>query len=119
MRVLVCGGRHYSDISRVWEILCGIEFERGPIQCLIHGNARGADTLARQWARTFQIYQWAFPAHWLEYGKAAGAIRNSQMLTEGKPDLVVAFPGGKGTADMVEKARMNGVEVMEIDQEGA
>jgi hypothetical protein len=45
-----------------------------------------------------------FPANWKVYGRAAGPIRNMKMLLEGKPDLVVAFPGGIGTADMVKKA---------------
>lgn len=53
-----------------------------------------------------------FPADWDRYGKAAGGIRNSQMLIEGKPDLVVAFPGGNGTRDMVLKARKAGIRTI-------
>jgi predicted Rossmann-fold nucleotide-binding protein len=41
-------------------------------------------------------------------------VRNRQMLTEGRPDLVVAFPGGKGTANMVALARKAGVEIVEV-----
>jgi ABC-type sugar transport system substrate-binding protein len=36
------------------------------------------------------------------------------MLDEGKPDIVVAFPGGTGTADMVRRARKAGVVVIEV-----
>ena len=46
-----------------------------------------------------------FKADWDKFGRAAGPIRNAQMLREGKPDLVVAFPGGRGTANMVAQAK--------------
>ena len=56
-----------------------------------------------------------FPADWIRHGRAAGPIRNEQMLREGCPDLVVAFhddPGlGRGTADMVRRALAAGVPV--------
>ena len=61
----------------------------------------------------------AFPAKWNEHGKAAGPIRNQQMLTEGKPDLVIAFndylPNSKGTLDMVTRARRAGVAIEIIE----
>ena len=47
---------------------------------------------------------------WKKYGKKAGPLRNQQMLEEGKPDLVVAFPGGNGTADMVRRAKKANIE---------
>lgn len=77
--------------------------------------ARGADSLAVQWARGYKITVEAYPARWSVYGKKAGYIRNKEMLDEGKPDLVVAFPGGKGTSMMIELARKAGVRVIEID----
>jgi len=54
-----------------------------------------------------------FPPEWKRYGPKAGPIRNKQMLDEGRPDLVVAFPGGNGTNDMVKKAKAAGIEVIE------
>jgi hypothetical protein len=53
-------------------------------------------------------------ADWAGLGRKAGPIRNEQMLSEGQPHLVVAFPGGRGTAHMVGIARAAGVEVIEI-----
>lgn len=47
-------------------------------------------------------------------GKAAGPIRNQRMLDDGKPDRVLAFPGGRGTANMVKLAKAAGVPVHEI-----
>ena len=53
-------------------------------------------------------------ADWAKHGRKAGPIRNQRMIDEGRPDLVVAFPGGTGTADMVERARVAGIRVIEI-----
>ena len=112
MRVLVCGGRDYTDWLRVRNTMLDLH-ERGPITEIIHGAAPGADSLARVWAELFGVTQTSVPANWLAHGKAAGPIRNQKML-EMQPDLVVAFPGGPGTADMVERATKAGITVMEV-----
>lgn len=54
------------------------------------------------------------PADWKTHGKRAGSIRNQKMIDDYHPQLVVAFPGGAGTADMVRRARAAGIEVREI-----
>lgn len=110
MRVLVCGGRDYSDAERVHEVLN----ELRP-SVVIHGAARGADTLAGLWAAESRVETKAYPADWDAHGKAAGPIRNSLMLLDGKPDLVVAFPGARGTDDMISKARRARVPVRLVD----
>lgn len=107
-RVLVCGGRNYADRARVYKVLD----ELRP-SVVIHGAARGADTLAANWAYTRGVEQLPFPADWEAHGRGAGPRRNAKMLAEGKPDLVVAFPGGNGTADMVARSRRAGVQVRE------
>lgn len=58
-----------------------------------------------------------FPAKWKMYGRSAGAIRNAVMLSEFQPDIVVAFPGGRGTAHMVRIARAAGIDVIEISSD--
>ena len=85
----------------------------GPVAVVIHGAARGADTMAGAWAVARNVPVQAFPAQWDTFKKRAGPIRNQQMLTEGRPDLVIAFPGARGTAHMVGLAREAGVEVIE------
>lgn len=102
MRILVCGGRDYQDVNRIASVLS--EYSDKDVT-IIHGGARGADTLAGEWAMRFAKDVVVFKADWDKYGKAAGAIRNQQMLDEGKPDMVIAFPGGRGTADMVRRAK--------------
>lgn len=113
MRVLVCGGRGYNDRSRVTDVLCALHFKAG-VSCVIEGGARGADRLARDWANTSIVPVETYEADWENQGSFAGPARNARMLAEGKPDLVIAFPGGRGTADMMRKARKAGVEVIEI-----
>lgn len=78
---------------------------RGEMTLLIHGDARGADRLAARWAVQNGVPVKAFPANWRAHGLAAGPMRNEQMLVEGMPQLVIAFPGGRGTADMVRRVR--------------
>ena len=110
MRILVCGGRNWKNIDTISDELDVLETKHG-IDVVIEGDARGVDGIAGDWAFVHRITNLKFPADWKTHGKAAGVIRNQQMLDEGKPDLVVAFPGGRGTADMVRRAEKAGVEV--------
>lgn len=87
------------------------------ISCVIEGEARGADTLARAWAHSMKIRVEPFPADWKKYGKAAGFMRNQKMLDDGRPDLVVAFWDGKsrGTEMMIELAKRMRIAVKVIE----
>ncbi len=112
-RILVCGGRDFTDRAALFAELDRLHHNHGPVTLLIHGNAIGADRLAGEWAATQRIQQRRFPADWKKDGSAAGPIRNKRILDEGKPDLVVAF-SGDGTDDIVRQAREAGVEVLII-----
>ncbi len=112
MRVLVYGGRGFDDREFLRKALDELARECG-IDVVIHGDAIGADRMAGEWARRSGIRELAFPADWEKYLRAAGPIRNRQMLVEALPDLVVAFPGGRGTANMIRQARAAGVPVHE------
>lgn len=116
MRVLVCGGRDYGNYDYLKTFLSALQVVEAPFSCIIHGAARGADTMAGTYARRHNIPLEECPANWEVHGKSAGIIRNKQMLDEGKPDLVVAFPGGSGTAHMVKIAKAAGVRVIEIKE---
>jgi YspA, cpYpsA-related SLOG family len=110
MKVLVCGGRHFRSPVQVFRALDRLHQEK-PITELMQGGATGADQFAREWAATKpEIKRYVCHADWETHGRAAGPIRNEKMLTW-KPDLVVAFPGGFGTADMVRRAEAAGVPV--------
>ncbi len=109
MRVLVCGGRDYADQQAVDAVLRTVSEHA----VIVHGAARGADSLAANFADATGRKVEAYPADWDQYGKAAGAIRNKQMLDTGI-DVVIAFPGGRGTAHMKGIAREAGVPVLEV-----
>lgn len=113
MKILVCGGRDFLDeelFNRTMK-----EFENKNVT-IIQGNSKGADALAYYWALKYALKEESYQADWNTHGKKAGPIRNKRMLEEGKPDLVIAFPGGKGTAHMVKIAKEANVEVREIVQ---
>lgn len=114
MRVLVCGGRYFENSDLLDKTLRRLA-SANQIDCIIEGNARGADRMAGFWARKQRIDNLKFNAEWEKYGPGAGPKRNQRMLDEGRPDLVVAFAGGKGTADMVRRARAAGIEVVEVE----
>jgi hypothetical protein len=122
MRILVCGGRDFDDWDLLHSTLYNIWNQQEDLTqdfYIIEGGAIGADFLARVWAKYMNVghgffHAVEFPADWKTHGKAAGPIRNQKMLDEGKPDLVVAFPGGVGTADMVRRAKKAGVKVIEV-----
>ncbi len=128
MRVLCCGDRNYSS----YEIIRR-ELEKLPKDTeIIQGCANGADTISAKIAKVLDlkllssignddaINNPGFPANWNKYGRAAGSIRNKQMLDEGKPNLVLAFHGNieksKGTKNMIEQAKKRGIKVLLIKE---
>lgn len=114
MKILVCGGRDYSDYNRVANALGSIH-RKYPIKRLIHGGCRGADSLAGEWAKKNGVVEEVFLALWKRDGKAAGPIRNQRMLEKGAPDAAVAFKGGRGTEDMVMRLKAAGIPVWEVE----
>jgi hypothetical protein len=117
MKVLVCGGRDYVDVKRL-QVVMDYLHELNDFDHLIHGAAIGADTLAGKWAKDHGVHVMSYEANWELHGNSAGPIRNTRMLVEGKPDLVVAFPGGKGTSNMMKQAINKGFDVFKVFQEG-
>lgn len=117
MRVLVCGGRDYERVSQIHGALDALlrEIPHGCMRVIQGGCASGADRVAREWCVSREVEYLNYSANWVAHGKAAGPIRNQRMLDDGKPDLVLAFPGGRGTADMVRRAKAAGVPVREIN----
>lgn len=115
MRVLICGSRGWTDPGPINVVLAGCDVlaeGAGEKLTVIHGDAPGADRLAKRLAKQWGAEVIDEPADWDQYGKAAGPIRNAKMLAEHQPDVVYAFRAeGKsnGTDDMVAKARARGV----------
>lgn len=113
-RVLVCGGRDFNDRAYLFAVLDHYITQTGGFECVIQGAARGADTLAGEWADERGVRGLPFPADWEANGRAAGPIRNARMLREGRPSVVVAFPGGRGTDDMIQRSERAGVPVIRV-----
>lgn len=111
MRVLVCGGRHYANKDRVSKILLKIHGKFN-IEVIIQGGAPGADSLAADWAKESGIDLITYAAEWSKYGPSAGPRRNRIMAKEGRPDITVAFPGDKGTRDMISVSKQNNIRTI-------
>lgn len=121
MRLLICGDRNWRDEGLIRGAVSQIQFHR-KIDVVIHGAARGADTLAGEVAESLGIPIEIYEAKWKDHGKRAGIIRNQQMLDEGKPDLVLAchddLANSKGTAHMVRIARQSQIHIVFITHKG-
>lgn len=131
-RAIICGGRDYGRVpsgitsedipsaerraAAQWEHfgaeMAKLHAERH-FTFIAQGKASGADNMANCWAQRHLIPSRGFQAKW-QTGRGAGPIRNDVMLRETQPDVVIAFPGGRGTLDMVRQARAAGVEVIEV-----
>src|SRR5262245_53590071 len=108
-RILVCGGRSYDD----WKCLSNALKVQEP-RVIIQGGAPGADRLAEKWANANDVPVVTYPANW-KRGKKAGPERNAFMLADSRPSLVLAFPGGGGTADMARRAQEAGIRLLIIN----
>lgn len=125
MRVVVFGGRDFDDRRWMYRVLDAVHVDR-LITCIIEGEMSGADLLARAWAEDRGVAVDPYPADWDNitrpgavvrrnrrgklYDAAAGPYRNERMLREGRPEYAIAFPGGRGTRDMMIRCWEYGLE---------
>jgi len=116
VKVLICGSRDFTDEDTMRKVIASLPADTE----VIHGAARGADSMADRLAKERGLTVLPYPANWGQHGRAAGMIRNRKMLEEGRPDIVYAFFAGPemspGTANMVKVARKAGVAVKEYVQ---
>lgn len=115
MRVLVCGGTKYNNTKLIYDTLDHLHESIG-FTVIIEGEAQGVDITSRHWAESRGIEVEPYPADWNRYGKGAGHIRNKQMIDEGNPDLVIAFPGNRGTKNMKMQTRHNSISLIEVSE---
>lgn len=138
MRVVVCGSRswaawppakdkawkpsnhEYWQMTGLTAILTGLvdrSIINGETLKVIHGGCpSGADAIAAKWCDTNDIESQVFPADWNTHGKAAGFIRNEQMIVEGQPIVVVAAWDGqsKGTKHTIDLAAKHNIPVIRL-----
>ncbi|WP_187275092.1 DUF2493 domain-containing protein [Methylobacterium sp. WL120] len=127
MRIIVCGGRDFTDRDLAFRALDWIDVHIEPIDFVIEGGQRtyddtgllvgGADWFGEEWALTRGVDYDTVPADWRRWKNAAGPIRNEEMLRRWAPHAVVAFKGGPGTQDMIDRARLSRVRVIEVPKD--
>ena len=113
-RILICGGRDYNDNNKFINVMNNLRLWFDPKFCIIQGGARGADRLAMGWAFFQGCPMIEMRANWDYYDKDAGTVRNTWMIEYAMPDLVIAFPGGTGTANMIKQSKAASIDVFEV-----
>lgn len=113
IKVLVCGGRQYYDKNVVYGELDKLH-ALAEIHCIVQGGATGADQLGKIWAKKNGVHPVTYEPLWEVNDRKAGNMRNEFMLSDSKPDIVLAFPGGTGTKDMITRAEKAGYEVRRV-----
>jgi len=116
MRLLICGGRDFHDAEYAFPRFDRVH-QKTPVSRLICGMADGGDKLGYNWAKTRNIPIDEYWPDWKGLGRAAGPIRNEEMLKDGKPELVLGLPGGNGTAHMCRISRGAGVPVLQYERQ--
>lgn len=117
-RILVTGSREWKNREVIKHALL-VHYTPGDI--ITHGDCRGADRLAGNIAYSFGWTVEAYPADWERHGRAAGPIRNREMLKLLSPpdDLALAFhedlESSKGTRDMVDILCKKGIRTLLYD----
>lgn len=113
MKIIVTGGRDYLYASHIFKVLNELKPDH-----VVHGDCRtGADCIATEWCRKYGVPFTGYPAHWSRYKRGAGPKRNGMMIHCSEADVVVAFPGGKGTNDCVKQAKAFGMKIMDLREE--
>lgn len=112
MRLLVAGGRHLNDVALIYNALDRVH-ARHPVTVLIHGGHAFLGVAAEDWARDRDVHVLRYPANWRLHGKRAEGIRNAFMLTDSRPDMVLALPGGEDTRMLAMVAMARGLAVLD------
>lgn len=112
-RILVTGSRDWTDRQTVWDALAPIARALPADQdlVLVHGGCpTGADAMCDEWARGFGAVIEVHPANWAKHGRAAGPIRNAEMVNAGA-DLALAFikNGSRGASHTAALAEAAGI----------
>lgn len=124
MRAIVCGGRDYTDAEHVFQTLDALRKTMGLAHVIEGGQRRrnpqnkridgGADYWAMRWAKARGLTWDTVEADWKTHGRAAGPLRNAKMLAEYRPEITIAFPGGRGTQDMIDRTERARLQALRI-----
>ena len=115
MKTIIAGSR---DMTPTLEDVRTLNKFLASISEVVSGTARGADTFGENWAKAHKIPLKKFPAEWKKYGRAAGPIRNKQMVEYSDQLIAFIYPNSRGTANMINQAKKLGLKVHIIEKEG-
>lgn len=117
MRAIICGGRDFCKTLEGVNLVRQWLYNNRPDFVIIGGDDStykdGVDATVYAWCRDWGWPCAVVPAWWTADGRSAGPKRNARMLLL-NADTCIAFPGGRGTADMVSRARVAGLNVIEV-----
>jgi len=123
INVVVTGGRDFNDAAFVNRVLddirpfrifhgaCGVDADKQDWRKL-----KGADKLANDWAISRGVFVLGVPAAWSRLGLRAGPVRNKRLITDYLPNLVIAFPGGNGTRNLISHAEHYGTRIIAYNE---
>lgn len=115
MILIIAGSRGFPRD----QVLAALEACPFPVTEVVSGAARGPDTYGAEWAHKHRVPVRYVHAAWQEHGRAAGPIRNAQMVDYAaavEESALVAFWDGqsRGTADVMERARRAGLPILVV-----
>lgn len=114
MRVLICAGRHYADTRLCRQALEAFQREH-EVRVLIHGGNQFLGGEIEDWAREMGADIVRYPPNWQLHGKLAERLRNTFMLKDSRPDILIALPGGDDTEELVNQARQAGIPILPVN----
>jgi len=117
LKLAVVGNRTFDDPELMSKVLDRYRAEH-PDMTIISGAAKGADTLAANYAKAHSLNLIEFPADWAQHGRRAGPLRNSQIVAEA--EMLIAFwdEASTGTRDSINKAHARGIPVLVVTPMG-
>jgi YspA, cpYpsA-related SLOG family len=113
MRLIICGGRHFRDMALVERELTRINAAR-PIDVLVHGGSAGIGMPVEAWGQEHDVHIVRYPPCRTP-GRNSDARRDMFMLSDGRPDAMLAFPGGRRTKALVQMAEAQGIPVISVE----
>jgi hypothetical protein len=112
MKLVCTGGRDYEDHNMVADLLTTLK----PEEVYVGDCSTGLDKLVVEVCQDYSIPCRVFEARWDEHGRAAGPIRNQEMIAAADSEaLVLAFPGGRGTEDTVTRAKARNMMILRVE----
>lgn len=116
MRLLICAGRHYADSRLCRQALDAFQCLH-EVRVVIHGGNQSLGAHIEDWAREIGAHLIRYPPNWQRHGKQAERLRNSFMLADSRPDIVLALPGGADTEELLGQAKAQGIRTLSVNDE--